>query len=248
MSLSLVRIFPRSHAKHRVAAGVTIVLALIYISSLIAVGFGCNVAKPDSCLVPTTAPEDFGNNFGFTADLFGDIVLLALPLYLLWRLKLNPKDRRVVLAAFSGSILTLCGVVTVMVFVYGPFPMTLDTKIVTNMAFHIEAATGLLACNLFVISTFVYRAIKNSRKDNNGNDRSNGHRKQENANERGRRIPGNIEGSPDSKNLNNTTDDTGRLTYVNLTKISTMRTYSDSVSADDEEHGAGLEEDEARSP
>ena len=75
-----------------------------------------------------------------TADLVADVLLFVVPLYFLWGIKLPSKGRRVILAAFSTSILTLSTIIIYMIFRYGNFVMDSNTLTVVSMLGHIEVS------------------------------------------------------------------------------------------------------------
>jgi len=69
-----------------------------------------------------------------------DVLLFVVPLYFLWGIKLPSKGRRVILAAFSTSILTLSSIIIYMIFRYGNFVIDSNTLTVVSMLGHIEVS------------------------------------------------------------------------------------------------------------
>lgn len=140
MSLTLVRIYPSGHIKRLVAIGVTIFFAVCYVATVVGIIFGCH-RRPEpflpDCVYPSSSPDNLGKNLNFISehlvkrhlsisfnnvifipvDFVSDILLTALPLYFLWDVDLSPNDRRMVLAAFSASLLTLLSVIVCLIFV-----------------------------------------------------------------------------------------------------------------------------------
>ncbi|KAI9567969.1 hypothetical protein HD554DRAFT_801322 [Boletus coccyginus] len=90
-------------------------------------------------------------------DVLSDVILVALPFGLLWRVKLPSNQRIMILSVFSASILV--SVVSVVHTVYLVRSVTFISGITAQM----EAAISLIVCNLLVIVTFVYRVIRNGR-------------------------------------------------------------------------------------
>jgi len=128
--------------------GVGIFFAVAYLGSILAMAFGCSSPVfiperpkiPPMCLHPTGVSGEVGPAIAFsgeftgfhlcrqysninTADLVADVLLFVVPLYFLWGIRLPSKGRRVILAAFSTSILTLSTIIIYMIFRYGNFVM-----------------------------------------------------------------------------------------------------------------------------
>ncbi|KAJ3506967.1 hypothetical protein NLJ89_g6565 [Agrocybe chaxingu] len=96
-------------------------------------------------------------------DLVADVSLVALPLVMIWRMRLPTQQRRLILIVVSGSILTIGTVVAFSVFCFiGTQSLDFtDDNILGAMMITLEDAVSLLVCNLFVIVTFFYRRISN---------------------------------------------------------------------------------------
>jgi len=98
------------------------------------------------------------STFQVTTDCISDAILVALPLRLLWRVKLPPRQRRMILTLFSSSaIVSIFSLAT-----HGVFQMLLP-KYPDEFAisFNMEIASALIVCNLLVVVTYVYRVICN---------------------------------------------------------------------------------------
>jgi len=69
-----------------------------------------------------------------------------------------PKNqRRLIIAAFSASILTLLSAIIVCIFWYGRMDLGPDVVILRLMIPHIESTTALIVCNTVVVTMFFYR-------------------------------------------------------------------------------------------
>ncbi|KAF8993454.1 hypothetical protein BDQ17DRAFT_139340 [Cyathus striatus] len=94
-----------------------------------------------------------------STDVVGDACLVAIPLRLLWGVKLPRRERRLVLSLFASSILsTLAGIVYA-VFIFRAASFGSYRTLFVNMTAHIKAAVTLLVCNLLVIVTYIYRKL-----------------------------------------------------------------------------------------
>lgn len=51
-----------------------------------------------------------------TANIISDALLVAVPLYKLWRVRLNPRKRRLILGAFTASSFTTASTILCAVF------------------------------------------------------------------------------------------------------------------------------------
>ncbi|KAH7925791.1 hypothetical protein BV22DRAFT_1104749 [Leucogyrophana mollusca] len=89
-----------------------------------------------------------------TTDLISDVILVAMPLRLLWRVKLPRNQRIMILSIFSMSILC-CFVSIIHVVFLLPAP-----SFMAGMTADIEGAVGLIVCNLLVIVTYFYRVFR----------------------------------------------------------------------------------------
>ncbi|KAJ3549959.1 hypothetical protein NMY22_g691 [Coprinellus aureogranulatus] len=102
-------------------------------------------------------PDGFylGGIIATTFDFLADAVLVICPLVLLWRVHLLEIDRRVVLAAFSASLLTALAATVFCVFWYGGLPLGPDQSILIS-----ATAISLIVCNTLIVSMYFYRQIR----------------------------------------------------------------------------------------
>lgn len=69
-----------------------------------------------------------------TVEAFCDIIMIVTPLVVLWKVKLPRLEKRVILAALSGGIITLLLFSLLMFFAFGPFDRSsLPYVIVSSM-------------------------------------------------------------------------------------------------------------------
>lgn len=97
--------------------------------------------------------------FELMTDCLSDTILIVLPLRLLWRLKLPKRQKRMIFAIFSSSI-----IVTIMSIFRGVCQIAKYTT-VSPTAADFETAFSLLVCNLLVVVTFLYRIFGLARAD-----------------------------------------------------------------------------------
>lgn len=82
-----------------------------------------------------------------TVDFAADLILIICPFMWLWRVKLAPNLRRLVLAAFSASILTMMAATFYCVVWYGNVYKDLASKkarLMQTMSGHLEVRPVLL--------------------------------------------------------------------------------------------------------
>lgn len=89
--------------------------------------------------------------FELMTDCLSDTILVVLPLRLLWSLKLPKRQKRMIFAIFSSSI-----VVTVISIFRGVCQIAKYRSVLAPAA-DFETALSLLVCNLLVVVTFLYR-------------------------------------------------------------------------------------------
>ncbi|KAI6140582.1 hypothetical protein BKA82DRAFT_4397983 [Pisolithus tinctorius] len=89
--------------------------------------------------------------FELTTDLVTDAILIALPIKLLWSVKLPTRQRRMILLIFaSGIMVTLAAI-------FRATCQLLDLSLIVNLAMDVEVALSSIMCNLLVFVTFLYR-------------------------------------------------------------------------------------------
>ena len=76
----------------------------------------------------------------FLADLIADILLFLAPSFMLRKIKLPKDQRRLILAAFSASILTLLSAIVFCIFWYGRLDLGPDHFLLRTMVGHLEVS------------------------------------------------------------------------------------------------------------
>ena len=120
ISLSIARIFPNKHVCRRVAYGLAIIVSLIYAGDLLISALVCRSndgpwydlgVNHKNCLSRRGMP--LRSVVVATAmDFIADILLIAAPLTMLWKVKLPKKERRLILALFSCNLFSLLSYTT----------------------------------------------------------------------------------------------------------------------------------------
>ncbi|KJA23503.1 hypothetical protein HYPSUDRAFT_184904 [Hypholoma sublateritium FD-334 SS-4] len=89
------------------------------------------------------------------ANLVSDLLLVATPLYKLWRVNLPKRQRRLILGGFTASIMTTIPTIGCVVFQFAPAswePARQDIRV--KLSFF-ESGNSILACNLLVVITYL---------------------------------------------------------------------------------------------
>ncbi|RDB18607.1 hypothetical protein Hypma_014728 [Hypsizygus marmoreus] len=210
LALAIVRILPHWDPMHTFTIGLVCAFVVTYIACL---SLSFNHCAKDKSWHRPDAPIVLCGSFalgimGVCTDIISDTLLVAIPLSTLWGVTLKRNQRRLVLSAFSASMLTTLATVVYGTLSFAPFNQGPSRAILMIMAAHIEATVALIVCNLLVVVSYIYRTYLNA-QDIEATDKNSG--------ECGRKATPTI-GSA------------GRAmpssTYV-LTEISTQRTFSD---------------------
>ncbi|TFK25672.1 hypothetical protein FA15DRAFT_735463 [Coprinopsis marcescibilis] len=107
-------------------------------------------------------------------DFIADILLVACPLLLLWRVQLPKAERRLVLVAFSASVFPSLATVVFAVFWYGGINLGEERHILLASVAHIQVAISLIVCNFLVVATFFWRLYKREHGSINSGTESSG--------------------------------------------------------------------------
>ncbi|KDR83025.1 hypothetical protein GALMADRAFT_238781 [Galerina marginata CBS 339.88] len=144
LTLSLARIFPPGHLARRISLSLTGLYFLFYclsvsLTTVLCQGGGLpwDQIDPDNCLKgPDQIPG--AGIVNFTTDLIADILLFVAPSFMLRKIKMPKNQRRLIVAAFSASILTLFSAVIVCIFWYGRMDLGPDVVVLRLMIAQIE--------------------------------------------------------------------------------------------------------------
>ncbi|PPQ96388.1 hypothetical protein CVT26_004990 [Gymnopilus dilepis] len=170
LALSLGRIFPVKHPARRWSYVLVGVMIVSCIASILVSNLTCTYTSPLLVLFEVTHCDTgvggflIQTIFLFVVNVFGDLLLVISPLIFFWRIKLPAGERRLILMVFSGSTLTLlAGVVVATIFLNKDVFPGVDYLLILEGLCNIEAAVSLFVCNLTVVSTCFYQAVRRLR-------------------------------------------------------------------------------------
>ncbi|KAF9477984.1 hypothetical protein BDN70DRAFT_880512 [Pholiota conissans] len=156
ISLAISRVFPKKEPTRRFTIGLAVFFGLLFIS----VQFIATCSNKNIFLSPN--PGRFkckwteSIRFGFIIiNIATDLLLVAIPFYKLWRVRLPSRQRMLILAGFAASLLTTLGTIVGAVFQFAPDswePARMDLRLKMS---YLEAGTCLAACNFLVIITYL---------------------------------------------------------------------------------------------
>ncbi|KAF8161393.1 hypothetical protein B0H34DRAFT_378652 [Crassisporium funariophilum] len=172
MTLSIARIFPQGHRCRWFALGLVIIFLIVYITGFLLATFTCGLSSSNWDLMiklKNCSTRRSGSSIGslntiapfyITAGFSADAALIVSPLVMLWKVKLPPKERRLVLALFSCSIFTVLSAIPFAVIWYFGTALSPDDRLILlTMTPMVEAAVGLLVCNLTIVTMLFYRML-----------------------------------------------------------------------------------------
>jgi len=167
LALSLARIFPEKHPARKWSFFLVGIMLLSLLSCMLVSTFTCDYSSSIRSLLDATHCDVGVGGFPLQAillvvdNMLSDTLLIISPLIFFWRIGLPVLERRVVLLVFCGSILTLLSASSLAIIFLnkGISPGIDDLLILVGMC-NIESAVSLTVCNLTVISTCLYRAIR----------------------------------------------------------------------------------------
>ncbi|KIK61305.1 hypothetical protein GYMLUDRAFT_42886 [Collybiopsis luxurians FD-317 M1] len=157
LMLSTVRLIPTSFVLRRISESAFISLLLLCIGILTAKLSFCAsdlswYRKPNPfCPILGNAKLGVAE---LTTALVADVIIVAIPLRLLYRISLQREKRRMLLLMFSANIIT--GIVSVLrvVFLIGSSPGLL------TIAVKAEIGTALMVADMAIITPYIYRLVK----------------------------------------------------------------------------------------
>ncbi|ETW81332.1 hypothetical protein HETIRDRAFT_246383, partial [Heterobasidion irregulare TC 32-1] len=143
---SIMRVMPPMMNIRRVTQWFSVLFVLMWMALIVQKAVHCTL---DISWQKQAEPQcHLGRAIGITelsADFVSDVVLVVLPLRLMWNLQLPTRQRRLLIALFSASmIITLISIVHA-VFVIGP------AGFLEAMSANIQIAASLMVCNLAVV-------------------------------------------------------------------------------------------------
>ncbi|KAF5326705.1 hypothetical protein D9619_004497 [Psilocybe cf. subviscida] len=158
---SLARIFPPGNPTRSLIFALVFLFALLFSCAALLLAFHCEpFNSADRHCVKFLGPDP-ATKYTYAADAISDIIMIITPLAVLWRVKLPKLEKRVILAALLGGIMTLLLFVILIFFTYGPVhKYGLPYTIVTTMISNLVAAASLLSSNALVVVTTIYRVYR----------------------------------------------------------------------------------------
>ncbi|KAI6117863.1 hypothetical protein EDD16DRAFT_1586563 [Pisolithus croceorrhizus] len=153
---SVARIIYPSLILRRIVLGIALVFFLLFISFMATkLWYFChdlswmnNTLFFGNALLPLDARLDI---FELTTDFITDAILIALPLKLLWSVKLPTRQRRMILLIFAS------GITITLVAICRAICQFLKVDLVVSLITDVEVALSSIMCNLLVFVTFLYR-------------------------------------------------------------------------------------------
>ncbi|KAF8839591.1 hypothetical protein BDN67DRAFT_1012181 [Paxillus ammoniavirescens] len=155
---SVVRIVPPSRNVFRAAVGTGAVFVLMWGYMFAAKTVVCSMDRSWYNIVVIQCPiPEWVAISEVGTDAISDLMLVALPLCLLWRVKLPSNQKIMILCVSSSSIL-----VSVVSAVHTSYIIP-SPSFIGGATGEVESALSLVVCNLLVIVTFIYRVTRNGR-------------------------------------------------------------------------------------
>ncbi|KIM47024.1 hypothetical protein M413DRAFT_23319 [Hebeloma cylindrosporum] len=167
LSLSIARVFPEKHTCRRFLLGLSTAFFLSYIGILFATAIPCKTAEGawyDLNFNRKDCIKHLGGRIiallsTFILDFSADILLVVTPLMMLWRVKLPTKERRLILALFASSLITLLSSITFSIIWALSIDHGVSSVILISMFALLQAGLSLLICNLLIITMLIYRFV-----------------------------------------------------------------------------------------
>ncbi|KAF9472015.1 hypothetical protein BDN70DRAFT_887469 [Pholiota conissans] len=171
LALSLVRIFPaRTHARILSMLLVAIMLCFLVATFLIS-ATTCHrktallLSNELTDCTKSIAGYALEDAFAFVGDIIGDALLVICPLFWFWKIRLPPKERRLILLAFCGNMLTLLFAIVYLILGNLSIGQTPAARyLIQGGMARMEAAISLFVCNFTVISTSIYRLLQKTKR------------------------------------------------------------------------------------
>ncbi|KAF8966773.1 hypothetical protein BDZ97DRAFT_1917290 [Flammula alnicola] len=166
LALSVARIFLPGHPFRIWSFCFIGILILCYLTSTFILTFGCKgwpwwQLDYTRCTTPPHS-SNVGALVGtLILDVIADAVLVVGPVIMLWKVKLPPNQRILILVLFSSSILTILGSVIYTILWYtvarrlGP-----DSPLIFTMTGYIQSAFALLVSNILVVTMLIYHKLR----------------------------------------------------------------------------------------
>ncbi|KDR80760.1 hypothetical protein GALMADRAFT_44145, partial [Galerina marginata CBS 339.88] len=160
LALAIARIFPVGEPTRRFAIGLALLSSTLCLVTVIESAVICtkepalNTGPSATCQWPTSLRV-----LVIAANIFSDALLVATPLYKLWRIRLPRNQRRLILTGFTASALTTSATVGCAVFQFSPEKWEPAKTILREKLSYFEAGISFVVCNLLVVITYCYRVF-----------------------------------------------------------------------------------------
>ncbi|KAF5327107.1 hypothetical protein D9619_004524 [Psilocybe cf. subviscida] len=159
--LSLARIFPPGSPTRSRILSLVFLFALLFCVVVLLLAFHCDPYNSSATHCVKFLRFDPATKYAYSVDTISDIIMIITPLVVLWKVKLPKLEKRIILAALSGSIMTLLLFAVLMFITFGPFQRyNLPYVILSIMLSHLTAASSLLTCNALVVVTNIFRVYR----------------------------------------------------------------------------------------
>ncbi|PPR00084.1 hypothetical protein CVT24_008986 [Panaeolus cyanescens] len=162
LAFSVARLFPRRPEK-KVGIALGSLCLGCCMASLIITAFTCRPRDRPwywmdgaSCIRSGNG-HIIGGLSLLSIEIGADIILIAYPLLVLWKVSLPKSQRMIIMAALCGSVLTIMATVVLAVFWYSTWNLGPDFWLISTGVANIEGAIALFVCNLLFITMFFYR-------------------------------------------------------------------------------------------
>ncbi|KAF9479999.1 hypothetical protein BDN70DRAFT_878170 [Pholiota conissans] len=175
IALAISRVFPAKEPTRRFSIGLAVFFGLMFITLQSTAICSSKIIF----LAPTSGSFKckwtVSLKFAFIIiNIVADLLLVAIPLYKLWCVRLPSRQRMLILAGFSASLLTTLGAIVCSVFQFAPDNWEPARSDLRSKISYLEAGVCLAACNFLVIITF----LDNVRRRNLESDDNSLHRTQ----------------------------------------------------------------------
>ncbi|KAF9047530.1 hypothetical protein BJ165DRAFT_1108195 [Panaeolus papilionaceus] len=150
LAFSIARLFPRRpEKKFGVALGILCLVCCLATLGITAVTCRPKDHRPwymmdaRSCIRSGNG-HIIGGLSLLSIEVGSDLILTGYPLFVLWRVRLPKSQRRIIMAALSGSILTIMATIVLAVFWYNTWDLGPDAWLISTGVANIESAIGLM--------------------------------------------------------------------------------------------------------
>ncbi|KAF8188668.1 hypothetical protein BJ912DRAFT_1106729 [Pholiota molesta] len=157
IAIAIARVFPAKEPMRRFTIGLAVLFGLMFAALQITTACIGSPVTPSSASTPGRHQCQWVLTFVHSylfINIIADVVLVGVPLYKLWRVRLPTRQRRLILGGFAASLVPALGIVVSTVFQLAPYswePGRTDGRLKVN---YMLAAICLAACNLLVVITF----------------------------------------------------------------------------------------------